>query len=109
MGDDGKLLGHISAKDLKLFVVSSHSYDLLELSVIQFLSKIRMASTDDVRQPSISCTIDENLSSVISKLAATTIHRIFIVKSSADYSLLKIISLTDVLRSILLLEMQNLK
>jgi len=105
----GLLLGHISGRDLKLFVESSFSYDLLELSVLQFLAKLRVESQIDITAVSISCNLEDTLSLVIQKLAATKVHRIFIVHSSSNYSPVRLISLTDVLRCVLLLEVHGFK
>jgi len=104
---NGTLLGNISGKDLKLYVKSNCSYDVLDMSVLQFLSKVRAENIDDIMAPSISCNLDETLAAVIGKLAATGVHRIFIVNSSQDYTPARIISLTDVLRCVLLLDVPS--
>eukprot|EP01101_Sappina_pedata_P000526 TRINITY_DN1065_c0_g1_i1.p1 TRINITY_DN1065_c0_g1~~TRINITY_DN1065_c0_g1_i1.p1 ORF type:complete len:340 (-),score=128.77 TRINITY_DN1065_c0_g1_i1:116-1090(-) len=96
----GKLLGNISGRDLTLFVGKSFSYDVLEESVLSFLNKVRANNVNDDCAVSISCTLDDTLATVISKLAATGIHRIYI--TNADYTLARIISLTDVLRAVLI-------
>jgi len=96
----GHLMGNISGRDLKLFIESSCSYDILKLPINTFLSQIRSEEID-IRAPSISCNINESLSTVIAKLAATHVHRIYVVNSSSDYTPVRVISLTDILKFIL--------
>jgi len=94
---DGKLIGSISAKDLKLFIESSCSYDVLKLPIMTFLQQIRSQQID-IRTPTVSCHLAETLALAIAKLAATEVHRLYIVDSSEDYTPVGVISLTDVLR-----------
>jgi len=102
----GYLIGHISGRDLKLFIESSCSYDVLRLPINAFLSKIR-AESIDIRTPSISCNVNETLEMVIRKLAATRVHRIYVVNSSNDYTPIRVISLTDILKFVLCLKLNN--
>jgi len=95
--NDGQLLTNISAKDLKLFVKSSSSYDILTLPILKFLAEIRNEATD-IRALSITCKINEPLEMVIRKLAATRVHRIYIVPESGAYIPLRVVSLTDILK-----------
>jgi CBS domain-containing protein len=97
---DGKLMGNISGKDLKLFIESSSSYDVLNLPIMQFLSLIR-SDAIDIRAPTISVNLHETLSIVIKKLAATGVHRLYVVNSSEDYSPVRVVSLTDTLKFVL--------
>jgi len=97
----GTLMGNISGRDLKLFIESSCSYDILSLSIFEFLTKIRNESEIDIRTPSISCNLNETLYTVVKKLAATGVHRLYIVNSSEDYTPVRVISLTDILKYLL--------
>jgi len=98
--EEGKLIGSISAKDLKLFIESSCSYDILKLPIMIFLNQIRSQQIN-IRSPSVSCNLGETLANVIGKLAATGVHRIYIVKSSQEYIPVRVISLMDVLKYVL--------
>jgi len=97
--EEGKLIGSISAKDLKLFIESSCSYDILKLPIMTFLNEIRSRQID-IRSPTVSCNLEETLALVIGKLAATGVHRLYIVNSSQDYTPVRVISLMDVLKYI---------
>eukprot|EP01103_Thecamoeba_quadrilineata_P013726 TRINITY_DN3899_c0_g1_i1.p1 TRINITY_DN3899_c0_g1~~TRINITY_DN3899_c0_g1_i1.p1 ORF type:complete len:329 (-),score=46.81 TRINITY_DN3899_c0_g1_i1:115-1077(-) len=97
---EGRLVGNISGRDLKLFIESDCSYDLLKLPIVTFLSQLRNQEID-IRIPVMSVNINETLGLLIGKLAATRVHRLYVVNSSEDYSPVRVISLTDVLKYIL--------
>jgi len=97
---DATLIANISGRDLKLFIENSAPYEVLTLPILDFLSRIRSESID-IKAPSISCHRHETLETVIKKLAATAVHRIYIVNSSQDYTLFRVISLTDILKFLL--------
>eukprot|EP01103_Thecamoeba_quadrilineata_P005334 TRINITY_DN15148_c0_g1_i1.p1 TRINITY_DN15148_c0_g1~~TRINITY_DN15148_c0_g1_i1.p1 ORF type:complete len:308 (-),score=27.62 TRINITY_DN15148_c0_g1_i1:83-1006(-) len=94
------LVGNISARDLKLFIETDCSYELLKLPIVTFLSKLRNQEID-IRAPTMSVNLTETLGLLIGKLAATRVHRMYAVKSSQDYSPIRVISLTDTLRFVL--------
>jgi len=95
-----QLVGNTSGKDLKLFIGSMNSHDVLKLPILTFLNKIREEKID-ITMPSISALSTDNLGYVIQKLAATRVHRIYIVDSDVDYRPLRVISLTDILAYII--------
>jgi len=101
-----QLVGNMSGKDLKLFIGSTNSYDVLTLPILTFLNKIREEKID-ISMPSISALITDTLGYVIQKLASTRVHRIYIVNSDTDYRPIRVISLTDILRYIIQITKNN--
>jgi CBS domain-containing protein len=97
---EGKLIGNISGRDLKLFIEADCSYELLTLPMVTFLTKLRNQEID-IRTPTMSVNISDSLGHLIGKLAATRVHRLYVVKDSIDYSPVRVISLTDTLKYIL--------
>jgi len=95
-----RLVGNTSGKDLKLFIGSTNSYDVLMLPILTFLNKIREEKID-ISMPSIAALTDDTLGYVIQKLASTRVHRLYIVNSDTDYRPIRVISLTDILRYII--------
>jgi len=96
---DGRLIGNISARDLKLFI-ENESYDLLKLPIVTFLSQLRNQEID-IRTPTMSVNLTDTLGLLIGKLAATRVHRLYAVNTPQDYHPVRVISLTDTLRFIL--------
>jgi len=95
--EQGKLVGNTSAKDLKLFIGSSCSYDILKKNIMSFLNQIRDENID-IPIPAISCTFKCPISLVIAKLAATKVHRLYVVPNEHDSTPVRVVSLTDILR-----------
>eukprot|EP01100_Stratorugosa_tubuloviscum_P007358 TRINITY_DN306_c1_g1_i1.p1 TRINITY_DN306_c1_g1~~TRINITY_DN306_c1_g1_i1.p1 ORF type:complete len:308 (-),score=129.98 TRINITY_DN306_c1_g1_i1:189-1112(-) len=97
---EGFLVGNVSARDLKLFVASSSAYDIMQLSIMNFLKQLRDEAIE-IRAPSISCKLGDSLGLLIAKLAATRVHRLYIVKSDSEYKPAKVVSLTDIISYIM--------
>eukprot|EP01113_Clastostelium_recurvatum_P043084 TRINITY_DN706_c0_g1_i3.p1 TRINITY_DN706_c0_g1~~TRINITY_DN706_c0_g1_i3.p1 ORF type:complete len:318 (-),score=89.33 TRINITY_DN706_c0_g1_i3:121-1074(-) len=91
--DRGALVGNTSGHDLKLFI-KNPSVSVLNLPILTFLNQIRQLQIDIVN-PAISSGVNDSFGHVIGKVAATRIHRIFIV--DADNRPVKVVSLTDIL------------
>jgi len=94
--ETGVLVGNTSGHDLKLFI-KTPSMSVLQVPIMQFLNQIRSLNID-IMTPVISVVPEDTFSHVISKLAATRVHRVFVVDSK--YHPIKVISITDVLRFI---------
>jgi len=97
--EHGKLVGNTSAKDLKLFIGSSCSYDILKKTIMSFLNQIRDENID-IPIPTITCNMKSPLALVIGKLAATRVHRLYVVANDHDYTPQRVVSLTDILKFI---------
>jgi len=92
----GKFLGNTSASDLKLFI-KTLNIDILNEPIMQYLKKIRQESVE-IRTPTISCSSNDSLATLIGKLGATKVHKIFIADDSGGYKPDRVVSLTDILR-----------
>jgi len=94
--ESGVLVGNTSGHDLKLFIKTA-SMSVLQVPILQFLNQIRNLNID-ITVPVITITPEDTFPLVISKLAATRVHRVFVVDTK--YHPTKVISITDVLRYI---------
>jgi len=92
----GVLVGNTSGADLKLFI-SNPSISVLNLPIMTFLNQIRQTQIDII-SPVIAVNQNDSLGLVIGKLAATRVHRIFVVNQ--DYHPVRVISLSDILKFI---------
>jgi len=95
--DKGVLVANISASDIKLFL-RSPSFEILSHPLIEFLAAIRRKELR-TRVPAAMVAADATLSSVVGKLAATKMHRLFVCDSEKHPTL--VITLTDVLAVLL--------
>jgi len=93
----GVLVGNTSGHDLKLFI-KNPSLSVLKLPIVTFLNQIRQLQIDII-SPAITVSDHDSLGLVIGKLAATRVHRLFIVDS--DFKPIKVVSLGDVLGHII--------
>jgi len=90
------LVGNTSGHDLRLFI-RTPSMGVLQMPIMQFLNQIRSLNID-ITVPVITVTPEDTFSLVISKLAATRVHRVFMV--DGKFHPTKVISITDVMRFI---------
>lgn len=95
-GDHGKLVGITTGKDLGLFI-KNPSLSTLKSPVFQFLATIRDQFID-IRVPTISVFPRDTLGRAIAVLAATRVHRVFLVDTEESYKPIAAISITDILR-----------
>lgn len=95
-GSHGRLVGITTGKDLGLFI-KNPSLSTLSSPVFQFLAEIR-DQTIDIRVPTIAVFPHDHLSRAIGVLAATKVHRVFLVDNEQDYRPAAAISITDILR-----------
>jgi len=72
----------------------------LNLPIYEHLQKIRSESIES-KTPCIAVFLKDKLSRAVALLAATRVHRIFVVNDEAHYSPVRVISLTDILRYLL--------
>jgi CBS-domain-containing membrane protein len=95
-GHHGRLVGITTGKDLGLFI-KNPSLSILSSPVFQFLAEIRDQSID-IRVPTIAVFPKDTLGRAIGILAATRVHRVFLVDNEQDYKPIAAISITDILR-----------
>ncbi len=92
---DGRLVGNISARDLKLFV-KHIDFDRLLQPVGEFIKQLRQSSVD-IMSPTITVFPTATFDHVVGKLAATKVHRVFVVDDEAHFRPVRVVSLVDVL------------
>jgi len=71
----------------------------LNLPIFQHLQKIR-AERIDIRAPCISVFEHDRLSKAVALLAATRVHRVFVVDDEEHYRAIRVISISDILLSL---------
>jgi CBS domain-containing protein len=98
LNEDGKIIGATSGADLKAFLKFAENASL-DLSIMQFLNMIRQESLR-ATVPVLVCENSTSLGTVISKLAATREHRIFVIDNGKSFKPIKVISLSDILSAI---------
>jgi len=94
-----RLVGTTTGKDLGLFL-KNPSLASLNRSIFDYLKEIRGISID-IRTPAIAVFERDKLSRAISLLAATNVHRVFVVNNEASYHPTSVISITDILKYLL--------
>jgi len=95
-GNHGRLVGITTGKDLGLFI-KNPSLATLSSPVFQFLAEVRDQMID-IRVPTIAVFPHDSLGRAIAILAATHVHRVFLVDNEHDYKPIAAISITDILR-----------
>jgi len=93
--ESGKICSATSARDLKGFLANP-SIERLHLPIFEFLKAIRQESVDIIA-PTITVQSNNDLRYVIGKLAATRVHRVFVVESDESYKPVAVISVKDVM------------
>jgi len=101
LDSDKKLMANISARDLRSIQHDARLFERLYYSVGEFVSHVRQANYRAIH-PSICCTFDDTFQKIIMRLAATRIHRMYVVDENRHP--ISVISLHDVLAKILQLD-----
>jgi len=94
----GKLVGTTTAKDLGLFM-KNPTLQVLQGNVFDFLKTIRQDQIFE-RNPCISVMSSDKVSRAVGLLAATKVHRIFVVDNGDNFVPVSVLSITDVLKFI---------
>ena len=106
-GEGGELVAVCSARDVRELAYSKHApgqqgklmFEDIYLSTGELLRKLRKRELSvNMRAPIVACNDHENFSHIIGRLAASRIHRIFVVDK--DNRPVRVIALGDVLRLI---------
>jgi len=92
----GRLVGTTTGKDISLFLKSPH-LSVLQRTIFQHLQQVRAEMTN-IRTPCISVFPHDPLSRAIGLLAATRVHRVFVVNSEQEFRPVRVISISDILR-----------
>jgi len=88
------LVGNTSSSDLKLFL-RNPSMSLLNLTIAQFLNKIRV---ENERVPVLAISRKHTLEYLIEKMISTQVHRLFVADDSNQYIPESVISISDLLK-----------
>jgi len=91
--EEGKLTGNISVKDIRVVAANPRFIQRLYWDVREFLFKINSERVNIVN-PAISCSAKDTWGQVIQRLAASKVHRIYVV---ANFTPISVISLFDAL------------
>lgn len=91
---EGKIVGNVSAKDMRFVVKSPAHMYLLHEPISKLLANLHNDDIDE-RIPAIACFASDSLELVIRKLSANKIHRIYVVDSNNQ--LQRVVTLTDIL------------
>jgi len=98
LGVDGKLIGNVSARDLRVVLSSPSLLGELSRPLSSFLPLMHEAEVD-IMAPGICCGPEVTLAHVIKQLALSRIHRIYIV--DRQKKLINVVTLTDVIRTLI--------
>jgi len=98
----GRLVGTTTGKDLKLFI-KNPTLSALKSPIFNFLNEVR-AQLIDIKSPTISVFGTDTLALAIGKLAATSVHRVFVVNNEKEYKAVAVVSITDILKFIFSLQ-----
>lgn len=94
---NGRLVTNTSGADLKLYLQRPDPATL-HAPILDFLSAVRQSNLNDVA-PAVTVQESTPLISVLSKLTATAMHRVFVVER-ASYTPIAVISVDDVVKLI---------
>jgi len=94
--ETGRFVGTTTGKDLGLFL-ENPTLAALNLPIFEHLQIIRQKQTD-IKSPSISVFDHDRISRAIGLIAATRVHRVFVVDSEKDFRPVRVISITDILK-----------
>jgi len=92
---DGRLVGTTTGKDLGLFL-KNPTLATLNTPIFEHLQKIR-SELIDIKMPCIAVFASDTLGRAVALLAATRVHRVFVVDNEEHYRPIKVISITDIL------------
>jgi len=88
------LIATLSVRDLRTLSGEARLLEKLNMKIRDFLGAM-VDPTIDIMNPAICCTVKDTLSVAINKLAATRVHRIFVVNDSKKP--VAVVSLSDIL------------
>jgi len=89
----GKLIGNISVRDIRIVTADARLVQRLYLGVREFIYKINSERVDIIN-PAISCSVRDTYGLVLQKLAASRVHRIYVVE---NFIPIGVIALSDAL------------
>ena len=97
VGVDGRLLGCVSNRDARVIATARHSVSVLH-GPVRSLLRLAHDSSTNIMHPSIHAKATDTLATVMSRLATSRIHRVFVVDD--DNKPVGVVSLSDVLNTL---------
>jgi len=94
--ENGRLVGTTTGKDLGLFL-KNPSLEALHTNIFDYLKIIRQEQID-IRTPCISIYAHDKLSKAVGLLAATRVHRIYVIDNEVNFQPVKVVSITDIFK-----------
>lgn len=94
---DGTLVSNISGKDLKYYV-KNPTYEQLHMPVVEMVKELRQREMVDITIPIITVFPHTTFETVLKKIAATKVHRVYVVESEERFRPVGIITQTAVLK-----------
>jgi CBS domain-containing protein len=98
---EGEIITNISSKELRHILTDPHFFDKLQLPTERFVSDLKSKTflhKSETMYPKICCHFSDKFSTVLNKLAATKIHRIYVV--DAYQRPIGVISLDDIVSKV---------
>jgi len=102
LDSEGDIITNLSSKDLRTVLTDPQFFDKLQLPVERFASELKTKSflhNAETMYPKICCKFSNKFADVLHKLAATKIHRIYIVDQNEHP--VGVISLHDIIAKVL--------
>ena len=96
VNDDGKLVGNVSAKDIKRAVLDPTN---IHLDVLSYLAIIRQAEANDTRHPFCHVSSNASVGHVVNMMAKTGFHRVYVVDT--DSKPIGVISFSDIIKHVI--------
>jgi CBS-domain-containing membrane protein len=97
--ENGNLVGATTAKDLSLFI-KNPTLQALQGNIFDYLKLIRQEQINIIN-PCITVPRSDKLSRAVGLLAATRVHRIFVVDSEEHFVPVSVLSITDILKKLI--------
>ena len=96
VNDDGRLVGNVSAKDIKRAVLDPTN---IHLDILSYLAIIRQAEANDTRHPYCHVTGNASVGHVVNMMASTGFHRVYVVDT--DSKPIGVISFSDIIKHVI--------
>jgi len=103
----GRLVSTTTGKDLGLFI-KNPSMQALHNEIFEYLKIIRQQQID-IKSPCITVFSSDTVAKAVNLIAATRVHRIFVVDGEESFSPVAVLSITDILKFLEIMETTNQK
>ena len=97
--EKGSIISQISASDIRVIFSDSIQLELLDLTSLNFVEKVREKSANSRRDLLIFVTPDINASGVLAKMVDEKVHRVFITDNMTSFR--GVISISDLFEILL--------